>query len=126
MPIAWLSRRRFFSGLLLASALLVCFAGWLWMASGPRVPRERFEQVKEGMTREEVIRIVRRPPKNYVAVVDAESGVVRSLQYDRWICDGDDGVLLVLFDDADKAVDVLIKDFEPPTLIERILSWLGL
>src|SRR6516165_8409446 len=100
MPIAWLSRRRFFCGLLLASALLVCFAGWLWMASGPPVPRERFEQVKEGMTREEVIRIVGRPPKNYVALVDfAESGVIRSRQYDQWICDGDDGILLVLFDD---------------------------
>jgi hypothetical protein len=31
-----MTRRRILCGLLLASAVLACFAGWLWMASGPR------------------------------------------------------------------------------------------
>ena len=60
-----MTRRRVLFGLLLASVVLAYFAGWLWMASGPRVTRERFEQVKKGMSREEVIRIVGGPPGDY-------------------------------------------------------------
>src|SRR5262249_10623747 len=51
-----MTRRRVLCGLLLASAVLACFAAWLVIVSGPRVTRERFERVKEGMSREEVIR----------------------------------------------------------------------
>jgi outer membrane protein assembly factor BamE (lipoprotein component of BamABCDE complex) len=58
MTVAAMIRRRLLCGLLLLSAVLACFVGWLWIASRPRVTRERFGQVKEGMTREEVIRTV--------------------------------------------------------------------
>jgi hypothetical protein len=51
-----MTRRRLLCGLLLASVVLACFAGWLWMAKA----RPRFELVKKGMTREEVIRTVGR------------------------------------------------------------------
>src|SRR5262249_25067880 len=60
-----MTRRRVLCGLLLLSAVLACFAGWLWIVSGPRVRRAKFEQVKKGMTREEVIGIVGGPPGDY-------------------------------------------------------------
>jgi hypothetical protein len=60
-----MTRRRLLYGLLLLSAVLACFAGWLVMSSGPRVTRARLEQVKEGMTREEVLRTVGAPPGDY-------------------------------------------------------------
>jgi hypothetical protein len=57
-----MTRRRLLCGLLLLSPLLAGLVGWLWIAIDRRLTRERFEQVKEGMTREEVIRTVGTPP----------------------------------------------------------------
>ena len=50
-----MTRRRVLCGLLLLSAVLACFAGWLWIDSRPRLTRVQFKQVKEGMSREEAI-----------------------------------------------------------------------
>jgi hypothetical protein len=125
-----MTRRRVLCGLLFLSAVLACFGGWLWMANRPRPMRAKFEQVKKGMSRAEVIRTVGWPPGDYSreGVVQMHSEV-RFWVYDRWFCD--DGELLVRFDDADTASDVVIQDvvyFGPPklTLTERIRRWLGL
>jgi outer membrane protein assembly factor BamE (lipoprotein component of BamABCDE complex) len=130
-----MTRRRVLFGLLLVSVVLACFAGWLWMARDPRVTRERFEQVKEGMSREEVIRKVGAPPGNY-------SDGLWSLyafgpERTWWVCD--DAALAVDFDDAGTATNVVVLDphhdvhfsLSPrlpraPTLTERIRRWLGL
>jgi hypothetical protein len=57
-----MTRRRVLCGLLVISAVLACFAAGLWTTSGPPVMMARFKLVKEGMSREEVIRIVGSPP----------------------------------------------------------------
>jgi hypothetical protein len=116
-----MTRRRVFFGLLLASAVLACFAGWLLTTSGPRLTRERFEQVKNGMSREEVIRTVGGPPGND----NSGGGYMNNLHYaEQW--SADDGLLLVQFDDAGTVTDMLVLRRSPPTLIERIRRWLGL
>ena len=108
-----MTRRRVLCGLLLASALLACFAGWLWITR-PRSMRERFEQVKEGMSRQEVMRMVGSPPDEY------------STQQSVWVCE--DAKLGVDFDDAGTAVNVVILPLpvRNPTLTQRIRRWLGL
>jgi hypothetical protein len=126
-------RRRLLFGLLLASALLAWRARVLWIASGARFTRANFAQVKKGMPREEVIRIVGGPPNDYATAEHyVAGGIARLVRYDKWRCD--DAVLLVQFDDADTADDVILKEGAadvvvcppPPTLVERILRWLGL
>jgi hypothetical protein len=119
-----MTRRRVLFGLLVASVVLACFAG-LWIASRPRVTRERFEQVKKGMSREEVIRTVGGPPWNYVP----GSTDYQPLPYpgqDWWL--GVDAWLMVQFDADDTAILVTVVDDvpRPPTLTERIRRWLGL
>jgi hypothetical protein len=122
-----MTRRRVLCGLLFASAVLACFAGWLWMASGPRVTMARFRRVKEGMSREEVIRTVGGPPGDYTR----DGNMYKPLKglfvgFEGWGCD--DGLLLVAFDDGGTATRVVVGDntIEPPTLTERIRRWLGL
>jgi hypothetical protein len=128
-----MTRRRIFCGLLLASAVLTCSVGWLWTASRPRSMRARFDQVKKGMSRDEVIRILGGPPGDYT---DGQWSPMPRMPddeaYQSWI--SDEGELLVRFDDADRATDVAIHsvfrgDFSlgrPPTFTERIRRWLGL
>ena len=124
-----MTRRRVLCGLLLGSAVLAYFGGWLWIASKPQVTRARFEQVKEGMSREEVIRTVGGPPGDYregrrpiTPDLDRFFGVEDAY----WVCD--EGILLVQFDNGDTATRVAVGDntIEPPTLTERIRRWLGL
>ena len=124
-----MTRRRVLCGLLLLSAVLACFAGWLLIASHSRSMRARFEQVKEGMTRGEVIRTVGAPAGDYSGrdvILTGWSG--RSWEHETWVCE--DGELLVRFDAAGMATEVVVLDVEdplgPPTLTERIRRWLGL
>ena len=117
-----MTRRRVLCGLLLASAVLACFAGWLVIASGPRVTRERFEQVKKGMSREEVIHIVGVPPEPALPRCEFVRG--RFLDYNYWV--GDAALLFVSFDDGGTAVDVVVVENTSPTFTERIRRWLGL
>jgi hypothetical protein len=124
-----MTRRRALCGLLLASAVLACSVGVLWNANARKVTRARLEQVKKGMTREEVIRTVGGPAGDYAGRDVILSGFPgRSLDYETWVCA--DGELLVLFDDAGTATEVTVLDVEdplgPPTLTERIRQWLGL
>src|SRR5262245_35517185 len=58
--------RRFFFGLLFASVILACFAGWLVATSSPRITRAPFERVKKGMSRQEAIRILGTPRKSVI------------------------------------------------------------
>jgi hypothetical protein len=55
-----MTRRRVLCGLLLASAVLACCAGWLWIANARTMTRARFEQVKEGKSRASPWRIAGR------------------------------------------------------------------
>ena len=112
-----MTRRRVLCGLLLASVVLVCFGAWLWMANGRKVTRARFEQVREGMSRKEVIRTVG-------AAADRLQNIYNSVGWDSWGCD--EAVLFVRFDDTDTAIGVYVVDESPPTLTERIRRGLGL
>jgi hypothetical protein len=115
-----MTRRRVLCGLLLASAVLACFAGWL--VSRPRSMLTRFGQVKEGMSRDEIIRIVGGPPGDYST---KQNHYVASDVFYCWSCD--DGVLLVAFDADNIAGIVSVSDNGgPPTLTGRIRRWLGL
>jgi hypothetical protein len=109
-----MTRRRLICGLLLVSAVLACFGG-LWIVSRPRVMLARLQHVKEGMSREEVTRIVGRPPD-----YETPSGPSQ----DWWI--GDDAWLTVDFDDTETAIGVWVREIDPPPLTERIRRWLGL
>ena len=119
-----MTRRRLLCGLLLLSAVLACFACWLVI--GPNSMLKRFEQVKEGMTREEVIRTVGGPPGNYVSGIVYLKPRPEIFGFESWMCD--DGELLVFFDDGGTATDVRVSDVITfvPTLTERIRCWLGL
>jgi hypothetical protein len=102
--------------------VLACFAGWLWVANARKPTRAKFEQVREGMSREEVIYTVGCPPGNYASRTD-----VAALELDEsWLCD--DAYLIVRFDHTDTAARVIVLDIKdrPPTLTERIRRWLGL
>jgi hypothetical protein len=120
-----MTRRRVLFGLLLPSAALACFAGWLWIASGPRVTRERFRLVKKGMTREEAIRTVGVPPGNYSGHRAVPMFTSHGEEFDEWFCDG--GHLVVVYDFYGNRADFVgIRHFAPPTFTERIRRWLGL
>jgi hypothetical protein len=120
-----MTRRRVLCGLLLASAVLACFAGWLWIASGSRMTRARFEQVEEGMSLEEVIRTAGGPPLGVVSIpVAEEQPGPGQIDYHYWSCD--DAALYVHYY-ARKATTVFVsKDRRPPTPIQKIFRWLGL
>jgi hypothetical protein len=126
-----MTRRRVLCVLLLASALLACFAGWLWIRR-PHLTRARFEQlkgqIKKGMSSEEVIRTVGVPPGDY------SNGRCVPISYrgsvpHEWVCS--DGALYVRFDNTETVydvdvLDVLDRPLPPPTFTERIRRWLGL
>lgn len=87
-----------------------------------QVRRSTLEQVTIGMTRDQVLARVGRPPGNHT---DPPRPWPFYFKYDVWAFNS--GSLLVRFDDQDRAVDVQIWDPSPPppNLIERCLDWLG-
>jgi hypothetical protein len=118
-----MTRRRILFGLLLLSAVLACFVGWLVIACGPRSMQSRFEQVKKGMSREEVIGTVGGPPGDYA---DGRISVPNSAivwEYECWTCD--EGQMHVLFDDGGTVTKMILSN-PRPTFTERIRRWLGL
>jgi hypothetical protein len=108
-----MTRCRLLCGLLLASAVLGCFGGWQWWITRCRVSLAGFQQVKEGMMHEEVIRAVGRSP-------DINTPWVNGLE--QWSCD--DGSLYVQFDAYGTATRVDVVTISP-TLTERIRRWLN-
>jgi hypothetical protein len=127
-----MTRRRVLCGLLLASAVLACGVGWLVIATARKVSRERFEQVRKGMSREQVIRTIGGQPGDYSSSRPSPQEIRcfdlhptwHGKAYEQWLCD--DGHLLVLFDDADMVDHTVVYEFDPPQLTERIRRWLGL
>ncbi|QEL16029.1 outer membrane protein assembly factor BamE [Limnoglobus roseus] len=124
-----LSRRRLLRvslGLLLMAAVGV---GIAYSVRPARSMRARFEQVKEGMTREQVIGLVG-PPGDYSAGDGwpcPRSSIVYDLDFESWL--GNDAELLIEFDDNGVAKDVRVWDvMELPrqTLLERLRNSLGL
>src|SRR5262245_6667371 len=61
-----MTTRRFFFGLVFASVILACFAGWLVARSTPHITRAPFERVKKDMPRQEVLRILGTPRKSVI------------------------------------------------------------
>jgi hypothetical protein len=118
-----MTTRRFFFGLLFALVILACFAGWLWIASVPRVTLAKFERVNKGMSREEVIRTVGSQPAK-IADVPGQLYIEPDASLDIWACE--EGMLLIHFDDNGIAARVAVERTQPPTLIEKIRHWLGL
>jgi hypothetical protein len=110
--------------------ILACGVAAL-ILSGPRVTREKMEQVKVGTTREEVIATVGGPPGWYSSGNNGDDLVLmpRGLGYfehEQWVCD--EGELQVYFHE-DRATDVLVWDvwsFDRPSLLSRLRSALGL
>jgi hypothetical protein len=107
-----MTRRRVLCGLLLVSAVLACFAGWLVIANRGKMTRARFEQVKKGMSLEEVIRTVGGPPH----VVDGHpmsmpGGPVIPMPSGgfsaHWF--GEDASIIVVFDDAGNVTAASIR-----------------
>src|SRR5262245_26296282 len=114
-----MTRRRVLCGLLL-SAVLACGVGTVWIANASKMTRGRFEQVKEGISREEVIRTVGALPRGtYDARFRSDSA--------WWRCD--DAELHVTFNASETVYAMAILDVPPsqrePTLTERIRRWLG-
>ena len=114
-----MTRRRVLCGLLLASAVLACFAGWL--VSRPWSMVARFGQVKEGMSRDEIIRIVGGPPGDYTT---KQNRLVEFDAFECWSCD--DGVLMVAFSNNTARIVRSPGNDGSSTLIERIRRSLGL
>jgi outer membrane protein assembly factor BamE (lipoprotein component of BamABCDE complex) len=94
---------------------LAAVLGWnLYLAATrPRwhINRERFEQIKEGMTRDEVLAVIGLPPGDYSVVkwpgedfywIDRVSGPAGMLERENWA--SDDGWIAVTFDKG-KALD---------------------
>jgi hypothetical protein len=119
--------RRWFA--LALVALTVAVAVSLLRPRGPQPCRAIFEQVQEGMTREEVIATVGGPPGDYSRGESwwAPSGV-RYWGYEGWL--GQDAELMVRFGPDGRADRVCVTNCwqfpSKPSLWERVCQRLGL
>jgi hypothetical protein len=103
-------RRRVIVGLVALALVGVC-ALILW-PRGPRPCRATFEQVREGMTFEEVCATVGAPPHDPYEVIRSTSPA------DYWY--GSDTELCVHFDPAGRADRVSVKDFPGESVWSRL------
>jgi hypothetical protein len=114
-------RRRVIAGLVVL-ALVGVAAVMLW-PRGPRPSRATFEQVREGMTFEEVCATVGGPPGDY-----SDGGVSTIHTHwhppDMWWAE--DGVLGVRFGDDGRAWQVIVTDGLPLSRWFRLRARLGL
>jgi hypothetical protein len=115
-----MTSRRTILGLLLCLVLLACGVGLIFLANShkPTLTLARFEEVKAGMARREIIALVGLPSRD----VNIDGWPLES----TWLCE--EANLLVEFDDADIATEIYIIPLpkNQPTFIERIRYWLGL
>lgn len=119
-----MTRRRLLVGLLLTSAVLAGFAGWLWITDACQLTLAKLHRVKKGMSRAEVIRVVGRPPGDYSSGEYSLSDYEREYFESTWLCD--EAALMVRFD-GDNAIEVEVREVDDrPTLTERVRRWLGL
>jgi hypothetical protein len=140
-----MTRRRVLCGLLLASLVLACFAGWLvWRAVAKPERVRAYEQLALGMTRTEVNQAIGVPPGRYTAkswdqpsqLYLREAGIpaVNLYEYEltrdtdvkvekwKW----DDYWIFVAFDGEGKSVGCYLLSSGPPgpTLTQQIRHWL--
>jgi outer membrane protein assembly factor BamE (lipoprotein component of BamABCDE complex) len=119
-------RRRRWLGLLLVAALAAVGAALL-RPTGPRPCRATFEQVREGMAREEVVATVGGPPGVYsdrpewVPFFDQTYGMD-----EKWVAH--DSTLRVYFSESGRASHVEVADPPPDdrSLVSRLRARLGL
>lgn len=112
-----MTHRRILFGLLLCLPLLACGVSLLWLANSGPVARARFEKVKEGMSRAEMIHTVGGPSNGY-----GSPSFELFIPCEHWI--GDDADLFVQFDDTGNALHVFYRP--QPTILERVRKWLGI
>jgi hypothetical protein len=108
-------RRRRWIWLTVAAAVAVALSVFWWMR--PRPCQGTFEQIRTGMTLDEVVATLGGPPGNYrsVPVPRAHTGGWPE-RFEQW--DADDGVFSVRFDEAGTVEDT---KFSPAT--ERPTTW---
>lgn len=92
--------------------------------SSQRVTKEDLERVERGMSRNQVMRAVGRPPGDYCT--DLCMSLPHGLRF--WDHRCNDGELFVFFDQQGIATDVVVCDvfnLGPPSFLDRVRQWLG-
>jgi hypothetical protein len=129
-----MSRRRLLiicSGLLVVVAVVI-LAALVPRSRPPAVSRQQCEQLKEGMTRQEVEAVIGGPPGDYTTreYMPLPLGI-RYCQHEQWV--GDEGMIFVYFDQAGRVRDAVHVDiwlYEEPrrgrTFLDGLRASLGL
>jgi hypothetical protein len=112
---------------------LVCAWRFLLMSidSGPKLTKENFRKIKEGMSLGEVETIVEAPPRFSSKGPETRHG------FSRWgrlnvTCSGremwinKEAELIAWFDDEGKVLDCSYRQFQPESFLDRIQRLLGL
>lgn len=119
-------RRRSRWLLLFGAAVVVAAVGLTAIGPAQRLQpsRETFVQVKEGMSREQVIATVGGPPGNYSTEWEIYSENLAPAEL--WACD--EVWLEVTFDREGRAERVRLHDLSPPrtSFLQRVRHWFGL
>jgi hypothetical protein len=132
-----MTRRRVLCGLLLASAVLAVLYLCLLTRASAGINKRGFDRIGVGMARTEVEAILGGPPSDYgpgnVIFVPMnkpyESLVGDEPIQERWFAD--DVAIIVTFNEQEQVLgkemshEVIRLQRTPPTLTERIRSWLG-
>jgi hypothetical protein len=113
------------------TGLILTFVLPAWLR-GPQINKDSFDQIKRGMTRQEVEAILKRPPGDYTdrrvnriadyAVCGAE---IPEWSYREWI--GDDGIIILAFDEEGRVgyTQFIAVDHWPErTYRERLRAWI--
>ena len=99
--------RRVIAGLVVLTVAVALVALW---PRGPRPCRATFEQVREGMTYDDVCATVGGPPGDYTGRYPAQGDMLSSLGGARW--HAGDADLRVVFGPGDRVLDAAVSD--PP------------
>jgi hypothetical protein len=113
-------RRQVIAGIVSFAVVVAGGAVLVWPP--PRPCLATFRQVREGMTREEVIATVGGPPTATSSAAAPYAALPRVVH--EWV--SDDGYLFVLFDSHDRAAYVLASPrHRSPGFWDRLLARLG-
>ena len=106
-----MSRRRVLTvcSALLALVAVAMVATHIPWARPPAVSRQECDQLKEGMTREEVEEVIGGPPGHYATreYLPSPDGS-HYFKYDYWV--GDEGMIFVHFDEGGRVSDAVHED----------------
>lgn len=125
-------RTKRIAGGLSGLALLARLAVAVWPTSNPYPCRAKFDRVKVGMTRSEVIAMAGGSPGDYtIGEVISSSDISRDStlpdpEQEQWLAN--DGELAIRFNADGVAESVRVWDvwLRRPSLLARLRSWLGL